>query len=244
MAQFDGGHAHILHQVPTIGVLHHLDRPSLGQVREPLVAAGLDIVERRLTQGDALPDLDAVDGLVALGGEQSVAGDADGFAAELDYLREAVRREVPVLGVCLGGQLLARALGGEVRHAGRSIEWRQLRRLPAADDDPVFSALPEPVAVLHFNEDVFEPPPGAVELLSRGGEGAEAFRARDCAWGVQYHPDVDAEMLASWIDEYRHWFGGVDIERFRGEGAERMAEHLRTSRALFEAFGRVVVERA
>jgi GMP synthase (glutamine-hydrolysing) len=230
--------------VPRVAVLHHPDRPALGHVREPLLAAGLELVERRPVHGDALPGLDAVDGLVVLGGEQSVAGDANGFEHELEYLHDAVQRSVPVLGVCLGGQLLARALGGEVRHAGRSIQWRELQPLPDAATDPVFGPLPTPLAVLHFNEDVFEPPPGAVELLSRGGEGAEAFRAGDCAWGVQYHPDVDELILASWIDDYQHWFTGVDVEAFRAEGVRRMEEHVRASRALFGAFGRLVAERA
>ena len=230
--------------MPTVAVLHHLNTPMLGHVQEPLRAAGLELDERRPLHGDDLPDLDQVDGIVVLGGEQSAAGDADGFEAELDYLRRAVDKDVPVLGVCLGGQLLARALGGEVRHEGRSIEWRELEPTPAAESDPVFEAMPAPVAVLHFNEDVFEPPPGAVELLSRGGAGAEAFRAGDSAWGVQYHPDVDELILASWIDEYAHWFEGVDLEDFRAEGTWRMADHERVSRTLFEAFGRVVSERA
>jgi GMP synthase (glutamine-hydrolysing) len=216
----------------------------LGHVEGPLRAAGVDLEERRPVHGDALPELETVDGVVVLGGEQSVAGDANGFEAELEYMREATQREIPVLGVCLGGQLLARALGGEVRHEGRSIEWRELQPTAAGAADPVFGALPAPLAVLHFNEDVFEPPPGAVELLSRGGAGAEAFRVGPSAWGVQYHPDVDADILASWIDEYAHWFDGVDIASFRAEGERRMAEHERASWMLFEAFGRVVAERA
>ena len=86
--------------------------------------------------------------------------------------------------------------------------------------------------------------PGAVELLSRGGQGAEAFRAGASAWGVQYHPDVDELILDSWVDEYRHWFTGVDIQRFLAEGGRRMAAHVEASRTLFAAFARLVAERA
>lgn len=230
--------------MPTVAVLHHLSRPFLGHVRRPLEAAGLELDERHPVRGDALPDLDDVDGIVALGGEQSIAGEPDGLAGELEYLRRAVDRGVPVLGVCLGGQLLARALGGEVRHVGRAVEWRELQPLPAAAADPLFGALPSPVPALHFNEDVFEPPPGAVELLSRGGDGAEAFRAGDAAWAVQYHPDVDEATFERWCEDFRAWMGGVDVEAFRAEGSRRVAEQAHASRALFAAFGRVVAQRA
>jgi GMP synthase-like glutamine amidotransferase len=230
--------------VPIVAVLHHLDRPFLGHVREPLERAGVEIDERRLVHGDPLPDLDATDGVVVLGGEQSAAGDADGLGPQLAFLRDAFEREVPVFGVCLGGQLLARALGGEVRHVGRSVEWRELDPLPAAAQDPVFGALAPPVPALHFNEDVFEPPPDAVELLSRGGAGAEAFRVGPVAWGVQYHPDVDPEILTFWLEQYSGWMDGVDMDSFRAEGERRVAQQKQASDALFSAFARVVAERA
>ena len=230
--------------MPTVAVLHHLDRPFLGHVAAPLADAGIDIDERRLAHGDPLPDLDGVDGIVVLGGEQSVAGEANGLEPQLAYLREAYDRDVPVLGVCLGGQLLARALGGEVRHVGRSVEWRDLEPLPAAEQDPVFGGLPSPVPALHFNEDVFEPPPGSAELLTRGGAGAEAFRAGDVAWGVQYHPDVDPEILEAWLEQYAGWMDGVDMDEFRAEGERRADEQARASRALFSGFARVVAGRA
>lgn len=229
--------------MPTVAVLHHLDRPRLGHVRQPLVEAGLDLDERSLAHGDDLPDLAGVDGVVVLGGEQSVTGDADGFGPVLELLRDAVGRGVPVLGVCLGGQLLARALGGEVRHVGRSVEWRDLEKTQAAADDPVFAELPERVPALHFNEDVFEPPAGSVELLTRGREGAEAFRAGDSAWGVQYHPDVDPEIFGFWLEQYSGWMDGVDVPAFRAEGERRADEQAQASRTLFSAFARVVAGR-
>jgi GMP synthase (glutamine-hydrolysing) len=229
--------------VPKVVVIHHLDPPQLGHV-ETLRDAGVELDERHAVNGDPLPRLDDVDGLVVLGGLQSVADGSDPLPEEVDLLRRAIDTDVPVLGVCLGAQLLALAAGGEVRHSGRSIQWRELVRTEAAKGDPLFGALPEPVPALHWNEDVAEPPLGAVELLARGGDGAEAFRVGDAAWGVQYHPDVDGAALEAWYDRYATYVGDVDVDALKAEDRRREPDQRRASRALFEAFARVVASRS
>src|SRR5882762_4486307 len=95
--------------MPRLVVLHHLDKAFLGNAAEPLRA--VEIEERNLKDGDPLPALDEVDALLSLGGDQSVLDLAayDYLQVEVEFLRAAVDRGVPVLGVCLGGQLLARA---------------------------------------------------------------------------------------------------------------------------------------
>ena len=158
--------------------------------------------------GDPLPDLGAVDGLVVFGGAESVT-EIDRYPAlqeEAELLRAAVERELPVLGVCLGAQLLAHALGGSVRRLPRrAVRWVELERV--ADDE----LLPDPVWALHWNEDAIEPPPGAVELLDRGGLGCAAFRIGS-AWGVQFHADVDAATLDGWYARYGDWLAGAGTD--------------------------------
>jgi GMP synthase (glutamine-hydrolysing) len=229
--------------MPTVVVIHHLEPPELGHVRM-LRDAGMELEERHPINGEPLPDLEHADGLVVLGGMQSLADGADPLPEEVDLLRRAIDSGVPVLGVCLGAQLLARAAGGEVRHSGRSIEWRELARTEAAEGDPLFGALPEPVPALHWNEDVIDPPPGAVELVTRARDGVEAFRVGDSAWGVQYHPDVDAEALDSWYDRYAAYIGDADVDALKAEDRRREPDQQRASRALFGAFARLVAERA
>jgi len=233
----------------TLACLHHLEASFLGTARAPFEAAGLRLDERRLARGDALPALDEVDGILTLGGAQS-ARDADGDAvlgAERALLAEAVAAEVPVLGVCLGAQLLASALGGQVvKDARRTVAWRELHHLPAGADDPLVGALSEPVPALHWNEDVFSLPPGAVELLGQAGEGVEAFRAGTCAWGVQFHPDVDAPALDGWYAAYGAWLAeaGSSEREARAADARHFPAHLAAAERLFAAFASVVRERA
>ena len=230
---------------PVVAVLHHLERPFSGHAGAVLHGAGVVLEERDVRRGDPLPELSEVDGILSLGGEQSVLDiDRDpGLTAEAALLRAAVDQDVPVLGVCLGGQLLAHALGGRVRRRPRRlVAWVPLEALPAAHDDPLLGALPDGAAGLHFNEDGVELPPGAIELLRGPGHGAEAFRVGPCAWGVQFHAEVDPQALDGW---YRDWpyaleEAGVTEEQARAADARHLAGQRALSEALFGGFARVV----
>jgi GMP synthase-like glutamine amidotransferase len=231
---------------PRLAVLHHLERPFTGYAAEPFAEAGLELVERDLRHGDPLPSLDEIDGVLAFGGEQSVR-EIDRYpylVEEVDLLREAVAREMPVLGVCLGGQLLAHALGGEVtKMPRRMVEWAQVRRLPAGDDDPVAGGLPSPFAALHWNEDSFTVPPGAVELLERAGPGGEAFRHGASAWGVQFHCEADPVAVEEWYERFPLDGTGITEEQARAADERHMEAQREVARTLFGGFARVVVSR-
>src|SRR5207247_10821985 len=172
----------------------------------------------------------------------------DYLRAEADLLREAVAASLPVFGGCLGGQMLARALGAEVRRMPkRMIAWPTTALLPAAASDTVFWAWPAGAHTLHWHEDEFDLPAGGVELMVRAGPGVEAFRYGDLAWGIQFHPETDAETYEHWCrtarrDELED--AGVTLDDLSAALDAHIAEQRRAALALFGAFASVVTERS
>lgn len=226
-------------------MIHHLDRPFLGNAAAPLAAGGVDLVEYDLQRGARVPGLGDADGFLVLGGDQSVRDIAayDYLQREAELLRDAVDAGVPVLGVCLGGQLLAHALGGEVRRMERRmVAWAEVERLPAAAGDPLFGALPPRLRALHWNEDAFTLPPGGIELLTRAGSGVEAFRAGERAWGIQFHPEADSEALEGWYADGEEWLSeaGVSEEDARRADREHLTAQTGVAAAIFGGFASVV----
>jgi GMP synthase (glutamine-hydrolysing) len=218
---------------PHIAVIHHLQQPFLGNAAAPLGPV-------REHFGGTLPDLGEVDAIVSFGGESS-AWEPE-FAPEAELIREAVAREIPFLGVCLGAQLLAHALGGEVsRLERRLVTWAPIEVI--VDDDPVLSRIPPRAHALHWNQDGIEPPPGAVEVYARPRGGrAEGFRAGRLAWGVQFHPEIDAVALDGWYAGWPELLepAGVTEAGAREADARHLPGQAALSTAIFGAFARLV----
>ena len=185
-------------------VLEHTPTASLGTLRPVLAEPGAG--PWRLVQvpaGDALPsDPDQLAGLLVLGGVMS-AVDPDRhpwMGPEIELLTQAVADGVPVLGICLGAQLLGSALGGAVTQRDRpEVAAAPLVRTEEGRSDPLLAAWPDGTRGLFVHEDeVTTLPSGAVRLLS-GSDGVAAWRLGS-ATAVQFHPEVDAAGLRSWLD--------------------------------------------
>ena len=160
------------------------------------------------------------DGIVVTGSPAMVSDRAEWSEKAGRWLAEAVRSEVPVLGVCYGHQLLAHALGGEAGYHpnGRETGTHEVELLPEAASDALFRELPTTFpAQLTHRQSVLRLPEGAVLLGRNQFEPHQAFRIGHCAWGVQFHPEFDVEVMRGYLDGRREQVlaEGLDVDALR-----------------------------
>lgn len=186
---------------------------------------GLDLSEVEvvhLPRGDRLPPHRAVSGIVVTGSHAMVT-DRDPWSEDLaGWLAEAVPMGMPVLGVCYGHQLLAHALGGEVDYhpAGPEVGTVPVRLTQAARTDPLLADLPEAFYVHATHaQSVLRLPEQAVHLAGNDYEPHHAFRVGERAWGVQFHPEFDTDIMHAY----------VQVRAARCEKPERDWEAIRAS---------------
>ena len=232
---------------PEILVLEPDPAAPLDRFEKWLVAGGVRVRVLRPHRNDSLPKtLDAA-GLVVLGGRITLTG-ADEYpwlAAARDLLRQAVHAEVPVLGICLGAQMLGQATGGVVTVGERGTELGavQIKWTSAAEQDPLFADAPDPFLAGAFHRDAMSQlPPGGVLLGGTDMYSHQIFRVGTRAWGVQFHPEISAERYLTWRDLSRD--SGADFtERFE-RGCENLVRHDReivaSSSWLARRFARLV----
>jgi GMP synthase-like glutamine amidotransferase len=179
----------------------------------------------------APPIVGAHDAVMVFGGGMHVDQEEHHpwLVEEVEYLRELLDREAPVLGVCLGAQLVATAAGAAVGPAAEpEIGWCEVER---TGDDPVLGVLPKRFPAFQWHFYAFDVPAGGVEL-ARSSVCPQAFRLGEAAWGVQFHPEVTREIVASWIDESSE----ESPKGLLAETDERIAEWVRLGRDLCGAF--------
>lgn len=172
-----------------------------------LTSAGLELSVVRPHAGEPLPQtLDGFAALIVMGGEQSAYDtDVEWFPQLESLLRKAVRYRVPTLGVCLGGQLLAQALGGRVEHSEQGLELgaKLVAKRDVAAEDPLFGPIPfAPDVIQYHSDEITLLPAGAVLLAASTYYPHQAFRVGDRAWGIQFHIETDTEMFASWVADF------------------------------------------
>ena len=226
-------------------VITHLPDRAVGVVRESLRAAGCEVIERNPADREPLPAADEIAGIVTLGGRQSATRVAEDpfLAAEVALLEDALGRAMPILGMCLGAQLLAVAAGGRVSYAGAmNAGWPDMSLLPAAAGDPLFGAFPARLPVLAWHEDIIELPAGATELATTPGPGAALFRVGDNAWGSQAHLELtEAMLIEGWTidpDDVAEIEGaGHEIGAFRAASRRHLIAQMAAAEPMFTAFG-------
>lgn len=166
-------------------------------LREHEIACEIIEVEK-----EALPDLTPYQAILLMGGPQHVYADEDlpYLAREKAMLRQAIAEDIPTLGICLGGQLLASALGAEVRqHYLSEVGFFEIPLTEAGRQDPLFNNLPGKQLAFHWHSDVFELPTGAIRLASNENAPNQAFRYARRAYGLQFHIELNNELMHTWL---------------------------------------------
>ncbi|MDH3999002.1 MAG: glutamine amidotransferase [Desulfuromonadales bacterium] len=180
-------------------------------------------------QDEPLPPIKQCSGVVITGAHCMVTDDLPWSLALEQWLPKLVAAGIPILGVCYGHQLLARALGGEVgfHPGGKELGTVAVQRLAASNDDPLFNTLPEsfPAHVTHA-QTVLALPPGAVCLAQNDFEPHHAFRYGKNAWGVQFHPEYDSAIMGEYLRAQRS-----DIETRGGNLSAMLANVSETPQA-------------
>lgn len=234
-------------------IQHETDGPP-GHVGRWLTDAGCELDVRRPYDGEELPaDLTGYDGLLVLGGAMG-ANDDDRhwwLAPTKSLIRQAGDAELPTLGICLGHQLAATALGGrsDRNPHGQQIGLLDVGFTPAAADDALLGALSAtPRRGVQWNYDVVDPLPGAATVLAETPDGeVQAVRYAPLMWGVQLHPEVDEHIVGAWVtdDERTEIAGrGLDADGILTEIAAARAELDEAWQPLAAAFARLVHQHA
>jgi GMP synthase-like glutamine amidotransferase len=183
----------------------------------------------RLDSGETLPAPGEASSCIVLGGFMGVRDAARYPFLDLlkVFMADAARREKPLLGICLGGQLLASALGAEVRSGSRGERGVcDVSLTEAAPDDPLFAGLPGIFPVFQWHGDSFDLPAGAVHLASSPACPGQAFRFGALAWGLQFHPEVNVEIAADWSRRTGAGREAVEYFRRQEETCKRFARRL------------------
>ncbi len=178
----------------------HAPFEGAGHIASVLQTRGIDLEYVDLyREGALVPDIAAYSGLIFLGGPMSANDPLPYLDQERALISQAAERGQPMLGVCLGSQLIARVLGGEVhRNPEKEIGWFDIQMTEAAAQDRLFAGVDGPETVLHWHSDTWELPPGAVRLAGSKACRNQAFAARNNIYGLQFHLEVTPEMIADW----------------------------------------------
>lgn len=230
-------------------VFQHVPYEILGTLNPLLKRAGFRI--RYVNFGrhpDAQPTLEGYHGLVILGGPMSVydVRAHPYLKTELKVIEEALQRGVPMLGICLGAQLIATALGAQVRpNRHKEIGWYDVAPTSVAADDPLFAHFRGVERIFQWHGDTFDIPHGGTHLASSLVCERQAFRYGDKVYGLQFHLEVDQPMIERWLrvpghrDEISRLNGHVSAEVIRHETEHRIHRSIELSDLVFGEFIKV-----
>lgn len=195
-------------------VLQHEECEPLGIFEGLLKEKGIECVYSRLYEEKAPTSLDGYDALIAMGGPMNVYEEKEyPFLKDDDRLiKEALKRGKPVLGVCLGAQLMAKALGARVRKGReKEIGWYSVKLTEEGRKDRIFGRFGDVFRVFQWHGDTFDIPRGGIRLAGSERFANQAF-GFDKSYALQFHLEVTADVIRDWFNEYNE-----EVESLRGK---------------------------
>jgi GMP synthase (glutamine-hydrolysing) len=193
-------------------IIKHVDIEGPGLIEYCLEQEKISYQILELKTGVHLPKLDGFTHIVFLGGPMNVyEEDLYPFLRDEDlFIKEAIQRGKSILGICLGAQLIVKALGAKVFKAPvKEIGWYDVSLTRIGSRDPLFSNLPKTFSVFQWHEDTFEIPKSAKLIATSSPVPRQAFRYGEKVYGLQFHLEVTEEMICEWMETYEEEFKGL-----------------------------------
>jgi len=193
-------------------IIKHVETEGPGLIKYCLEQEKISYQILELKSGIHLPKLDDFTHIFILGGPMNVyEEDRYPFLKDEDlFIKEAIQRGKSVLGICLGAQLIAKALGAKVFKAPvKEIGWYDVSLTRIGLRDPLFSILPKTFPVFQWHEDTFEIPKAGKLIATSNSIPHQAFRYGEKVYGLQFHIEVTEEMIQEWVETYEEEFGGI-----------------------------------
>jgi GMP synthase-like glutamine amidotransferase len=184
-------------------VLQHVPFEGLGSIAPRLEAQRAQVTYTRFFEKPLLPPLDTIDMIIAMGGPMSVNDENElpWLKPEKQFIRDAVVRGIPMIGVCLGAQLIASAMGARVyRNSVKEIGWFPIQSVPTPEGNYCF---PKECVVFHWHGETFDLPEGAVRLAKSVGCANQAFQLKQNVIGLQFHLETTPESARSLLENCR-----------------------------------------
>jgi GMP synthase-like glutamine amidotransferase len=209
--------------------LQHADQEHAGLIGQTLAEFKVKVEVVRPDLGWPLPQsADQYNGLVMMGGPQAVYDEVRSpfLVAEKRLVRSAIQLGVPILGVCLGCQILAECLGGSVQSGRPEIGWFEVLKATSANSDPLFREFPTSFSPLHWHGDVLELPPGCVAFGSSARTVTQGFSFMNQCYGLLFHLEMTPEMVEAMCDAFPEELAraGASAADIVGVSASRIRE--------------------
>jgi len=184
-------------------IFKHVPFEGPGLIGEMLEGRGIPFKEIDTWADEGFPLTPAgATGIIFMGGPMSVNDGIEVIEKEKEFISQSINRDLPILGVCLGAQLVASALGANV-YPGETVEvgWGEIKLTGEGMKDPVVGGVEKYIPVLHWHQETFDMPDDTVLLASSDTCINQAFRYKDNVYGLQFHLEANSEMVEEWLFE-------------------------------------------